>query len=192
MNENEGKVTGAEAQEATNAGMETAEVQAAETVQTETEPTTGTTDPAKESENDTETEHEAAGEGAEKADATAELKTENDGPNEDNAPGVPPVAAVVNEQLETAKRQLLTARSESLAAQAGIRPDRIKQAVKLADLNDIDPMADDAESKIAEKIRGVCSEMPELLATASTGAAGAFARKAEPVKDAFERGFSRT
>lgn len=190
MDENKVEVSGATEQEAPDTGVETATEQAAETVQTETEPTAGASEPATEQKNDTKTEHEAAGEEPEKGQPAAEIDA---GKLADSAAAAPPApdVAVVSEQLETAKRQLLLARAESAAAQAGIRPDRIKQAVKLAELSGIDPMANDAENQIAEHIRAVCDGMPELLTATGTGAAGAFARKTEAASDPFERGFGK-
>ncbi len=190
MNENEVKVSGTAQQEAPDAGVETAAEQTAETVQTETEPAAGAPEPEAERKNDTETEHETAGEelGKEQSAAEVEAGKLEDGTSPANRASD---VAVVSEQLEAAKQQLLLARAESAAVQAGIRPDRIKQAVRLADLGGIDPLAEDAENQIAAHVRTVCDGMPELLTATGTGATGAFARKSQAAPDPFERGFGK-
>ncbi|MEG0766095.1 MAG: hypothetical protein RR482_00120 [Clostridia bacterium] len=191
MDENEVKVSDATEQEAPDTGVEASAESTAEAVQAEKEPAAGTTEPATEQKSDTETEQETASEKPEKGDPTAgrEARKLADGADAASA-GLLNVAAV-NEQLETAKKQLLTARAEGAAMQAGIRPDRIKQAVKLAELSGIDPLHEGADEKIVESLKTVGKNMPEWLTQTGTGATGAFARKTDQPKDAFERGFGK-
>ena len=72
------------------------------------------------------------------------------------------------------------------AAAMGVPENRLDNAAKLCDLSGIDPEDEGARARIAEAVRAVLRELPELRGGVGTGEA-ASPRRAR--RDAFERGF---
>ncbi len=146
----------------------------------------------------------AAAETPAKADQTAavtEAKAEKpaedkDKPAEDKAKPTDDKAAEHAKQVEKltakvtkAETRLRNEMAENAAYKAGIRPDRVDKAVKLAGISGIDLSADDAKEKFEAALQAVADDMPEFTAPpAGTGSVGAFARKKDVKEDAFSRG----
>ena len=85
--------------------------------------------------------------------------------------------------------QLLTAKATAAATALGVKPERVKYAIRLSDLGDIDVTQEDADKRISAAIKQVVNELPELKGgTQGTGTQGAFARQSNVPMSAFERG----
>lgn len=184
----ENKVDGSQ-QEAQSTGMEAQAEQTAETVAAKTEPAAGATEPAAESKNDTETEHAATGKKPEegKSATGAEAQAADAGA----AVAAPDALATVKESLSAATKLLLTTQAEAQAAILGVKPEKIKHVVRMAELAGIDPMASDATEKIGKQVQAVLDDVPELLGTVGTGSAGAFARTTETAAERTAAEFRR-
>ena len=76
--------------------------------------------------------------------------------------------------------------ARATAAAMGVPENRLDHAAKLCDLSGIDPEDEGAQARIAEAMRAVLRELPELRGGVGTGEA-ASPRRAR--RDAFERGF---
>lgn len=180
-------------QEAQPAGVEAQAAQAAETVAAETQPTAGAAKPEPEPKNDTETEHAPAGAKPDGGTPAPGAKAGEPANGAAPAEGMDPAAQLVvaNQKITSMAQTLLTAKAEAKAAALGVKPERLKHAVRMAELGGIDPMADDADGKIGEKLQAIVTEMPELLGGTGTGASGAFRRQENKPVDPFEKGFKQ-
>ena len=187
----ENKVDGS-LQEAQSAGVEAEAQQTAEAVAAQTELAAGATQPAAEPKNDTETEHAAAGKEPEegKPATGAEAKAADAGAA---VPKPDPAAELVvaNQRITDISAMLLTAKAEAAAATLGVKPERIKHAVRMAELSGIDPMTDAADATIGEKLQAVIAAIPEMLGSSGTGSSGAFRRQDTTTIDPFSKGFKQ-
>ena len=186
----ENKVDGS-LQETQSAGVEAQAEQTAEAVAAKTEPTAGATQPATEPKNDTETEHAAAGKEPQEAKPAtgAEAKAADAGAANPDDPAA--AMATVKETLSAATKLLLTTQAEAQAAMLGVKSEKIKHVVKMAELAGIDPMASDAAEKIGQQVKAVLADVPELLNAGGTGSAGAFARTTETASERMAAEFRR-
>ncbi len=96
--------------------------------------------------------------------------------------------AQANEKLAFMTEKLLTACAQAEAAKLSIPENRVPYVLRMADLNGIDPTAEDAAGMVREVLEKVVADVPELRG-GGTGSPGAFRRKVETPMDAFERGF---
>lgn len=188
----ENKNTGAQ-QEAQPAGVEAQAEQAAKAVEAEAQPAAGTAKPDQEPKGDKETEHQDAGakpaDGKPAAAVEAVKPAEGAAPPVNTAPDPATQLAVANQRITDMRTALLTAKAEAKAAALGVKPERLKYALRMAELAGIDPMADDADGKIGEKLQAIVTDMPELIGGGGTGSSGAFRRQGtKPEEDAFTRG----
>lgn len=173
------------------AGMEAPAQPTAEAEPAKENPATGAADAKPKPENDKQTEQTPADAEPKKDEPPAGKPA---GKPAEGAPAAPDPAAqlvVANQKLGDVTAKLLTSKAESQAAQMGVKPDRIKHAVRLAELNGIDPTADEADAKIKEKLQAVLTDMPEMLGGTGTGSPGAFRKPDNAPKDAFSRGFAQ-
>jgi hypothetical protein len=113
----------------------------------------------------------AAGETADSADA---------------AGGAEAPEAVWRRRAEGYAVRAVFSEARAAAAVMGVPENRLDHAAKLCELSGIDPEDEGARARIAEAVRAVLRELPELRGGVGTGAA-ASPRKAR--RDAFERGF---
>jgi hypothetical protein len=138
--------------------------------------------------------HEAAAETAAQENLTGEgTGTEAEAAKakeEAEAEATPPdPSAELAKKLEAAEQRLLGSMAEAAALKLGVRPERMKHALRLADLSGIDSAAEDAAAKIDAAVKAVLDELPELAGGAQgTGSPGAFQRQREPQKSPFEKG----
>jgi len=187
----ENKVDGS-LQETHSAGVEAQAEQTAEAVAAKTEPAAGATQPTTEPKNDTQTEHAATGKKPEegKSATGAEAKAADAGaavPNRDPAAEL----VVANQRITDMSAKLLNAKAEAAAATLGVKPERIKHAVRMAELAGIDPMTDTADATIGEKLQAVIAAIPEMLGSSGTGSSGAFRRQDTAPIDPFTKGFKQ-
>ncbi len=81
---------------------------------------------------------------------------------------------------------LLGAEARCAAALMGVKEARLDHVARLAGLEGIDPEDEAMRQKVAQAVRAVLGEVPELISGAGTGAAASPRRLR---RDAFARGF---
>jgi len=124
----------------------------------------------------------------EPAKPAAEKKEPAKEPDKDK-PKPDPQVEQLTDKLGKAEKQLRQSMAKAAALMVGVRSDRVKAAVTLAEITGLDPLADDADQQFETALQAVVDNMPELTAApAGTGSPGAFQRKKEPAKTAFEKG----
>ncbi len=182
-------------QEADATGLETQAEPTSQTVQAETQPAAGATQPQAEPKNDKQTAQtptgEKAGEGVAAAGAAAEKPGDGDAVVAAAKPDPAAQLVVANQRITDMGSALLAAKAEAKAAALGVKPERLKHAVRMAELAGIDPMADGADGLIGDKLQAVLTDMPELLGSAGTGASGAFRRPDTTPIDPFLKGLKQ-
>jgi len=90
------------------------------------------------------------------------------------------------------REKLLDALLRACAMAAGVRNDRMNVLCRLAQVKDIDPLAEDASIRINDAVQAVLAEMPELAAAPAAAAFGALGQHPRVSKrniDPFSRGF---
>lgn len=79
-----------------------------------------------------------------------------------------------NARVQAANDRAVRAETKAIAAELGVKPERIQYAVKLCDLSDID-VSDDGEpdsAAIKVQLEAVTKDMPELIGGGTRGGAG--------------------
>ena len=99
-------------------------------------------------------------------------------------------------RIEALGARLIEAEARAAALKMGVPEGRLKYALRLAGLSDLDAEAEDLSRRVEEAMRLVIEELPELAyappggeAGGTTGSAGAFTRPGTPAMDGFARGF---
>lgn len=93
--------------------------------------------------------------------------------SDDGGANVEAIQAAANAKEAKAQKALIKSEVKAKALQAGIRPDRVDQALKLVDISAIDVDMDSLEfSGVDDAVTTVLEEMPELKSTTKTTAAG--------------------
>lgn len=148
---------------------------------------TGTTEPAENVEVKPE---EDASEQDRETVEQGETQTQNaETEPEENAAQEPQEADDSAARIAWLSAQLLNARATAAATALGVRPERVKYAIRLSDFGGIDVTQEDADRRISAAIKQVVNELPELKGGAQgTGTQGAFARQSNAQPGAFERG----
>lgn len=110
--------------------------------------------------------------------------------------GADEAAREKDERIANLSARLIEAEARAAALKMGVPEGRLKYALRLSGLADLDAEAEDLSRRVEEAVRLVIEELPELAyaqpggeAGGTTGSAGAFSRPGTPAMDGFARGF---
>lgn len=104
-----------------------------------------------------------------------------------------------NEAVEAANKKIVTAEAKAAAIELGVKPEKVKYLLKLADLNDID-IDDEGEvdaKTLQAALNEVLNDMPELKGTVQSKGGGDFnngntaLKKPLGLKDALRQKYKR-